>query len=397
MRIGRTLPPAAAPFSLKEVLSGLAALFTGESARERFQAELREYYRVPHVFLLSSGKAALAVILQALKELAPERDEVLVPAYTCYSVPAAVTRAGLRVRSCDIDPRTLDFDWGQVEEALAGGEVLAAVSTHLFGLPADVERLKGLAARHGVAVIEDAAQAMGGELDGRKLGTLGDVALFSLGRGKPLSTVSGGIILTGNGKLAEAISALVKKLPGEGWSDGVLAFCYALALLILLRPCFFWLPRALSFLKLGETVFDPSFDLKRLGSFQAGVAKGWQERLVRLREARLDRAGLLEKAGFAAPPTLKGARPNLIRFPVLVEDAVTRQRLLKESEEQGLGLSAVYPEAVSGIPELKGRAAGGPAPRAEQVARSLVTLPVHPYVTKRDVELIAGLFRDAST
>lgn len=394
MHIGRTLPPAAVPLKIREIFRGVVGTFSAKKSLERFEDELKEYYQLPHVFLLSSGKAALAVILLALRELMPERDEVLLSAYTCYSVPAAVQKVGLKVRICDIDPVTLDYDWSRIEDALQSQRLLCVVSTHLFGLPADVDRLRGAAVQHGVVVIEDAAQAMGGEIDGRKLGTLGDVGLFSLGRGKAISTVSGGIILTRNDKLGAAIAGVVKALPREGWLDAVRALCYALALLILVRPRFFWFPNALPFLKLGETVFDMSFALKRLGPFQAGLAHGWQEKLVWLREARLHRAGLLEKAGFVAPPALKVARPNLIRFPVLVQNAGARMVLLKKSEEQGLGLAAVYPEALSTIPELHGHLTGEPTPQAEHIARSLVSLPVHPYVTSRDVELIAGLFRD---
>ncbi|GFO63702.1 DegT/DnrJ/EryC1/StrS family aminotransferase [Geomonas paludis] len=393
MRIGRTLPPAAAPLSVQEVLSGVAALFAGKRAVERFEAELRQHYAVPHAFLLSSGQAALAVILTALKRDRPGRDEVLIPAYTCYSVPAAVVRAGLRVRPCDIDPRTLDFDWERLEEALQGGRVLCAVATHLFGVPADVGRLKAAAARYGVAVVEDAAQAMGGEVNGSKVGTLGDVALFSLGRGKGLCTVSGGIILAGSGPVGSAIENIVATLPREGWGDALKALCYALALVVLVRPSLFWLPRALPFLGLGETVFNPGFALKRLGAFQAGLARGWREKLLRLREARLRHATFLERAGVAAAVPLHGAVPDLVRFPVLVGDPAQRARLIEMSAEQGLGVAAVYPEAVTRIPELQGALAGGAAPQAEQVARRIVSLPVHPLVTQRDLERIAALFR----
>ncbi|MBJ6801420.1 DegT/DnrJ/EryC1/StrS family aminotransferase [Geomonas propionica] len=396
MRIGRTLPPAAAPLSLKEILSGLAALLPGAAARERFEAELREYYRVPHVFLLSSGKAALAVILLALKELNPDRDEVLVPAYTCYSVPAAVIRAGLKVRPCDIDPQTLDYDWSRVGEAMAGGRLLGAVSTHLFGLPADVERLKRMAAGHGVTVIEDAAQAMGGEVGGRKIGTLGDVALFSLGRGKALSTVSGGIILTGSDELGEAIAGVVGVLPVEGCHENLKNISYALALLVLVRPNFFWLPKAIAILKLGETIFDASFELKRLGDFQAGLSNGWQEKIAALRETRLKSVMAMITAGVCGPVISNHCAPNIIKFPILVNDVDARGRLLLQSELLGLGISAVYPGTVPKIPELKDRYDETEFPHAEYVAKRIVTLPVNPYVTSSDIKRIYELYRQYS-
>src|SRR6185295_5908966 len=98
MRIGRTLPPAAAPIGIGAVVSGFAGILTGTRRLDRFHRELKDYFGVKHCFLVSSGQAAFTLILLALKELSPGRDEVLIPAFTCYSVPAAIVRAGLRIR-----------------------------------------------------------------------------------------------------------------------------------------------------------------------------------------------------------------------------------------------------------------------------------------------------------
>ena len=105
----RTLPPAASPIGFIDIAHGIAALRHGEKTRERFKSELQQYFGVKHVFLVSSGKAALFCILKALQKLHPDRNEVLVPAFNCYSVPSAVLAAGLKIRLCDIDPNTLDF------------------------------------------------------------------------------------------------------------------------------------------------------------------------------------------------------------------------------------------------------------------------------------------------
>src|SRR6185369_941791 len=96
IHIGRTLSPAAAPLHFRDIVSGVVGLFGGVKAVNRFEDELKEFYHVRHSFAVSSGKAALVLILQALKELSTDRDEVLIPAYTCYSVPSAIVRAGLR-------------------------------------------------------------------------------------------------------------------------------------------------------------------------------------------------------------------------------------------------------------------------------------------------------------
>ena len=113
MRIGRTLPPAAAPIGWKSLFSATSAIFSGELEVNRFSDELKEYFDKKHCFLVSSGKAALTLILNALKEQYPERDEVIIPAYTCYSVPSAIIRAGLKVKLCDTVADSFAFDFEQ--------------------------------------------------------------------------------------------------------------------------------------------------------------------------------------------------------------------------------------------------------------------------------------------
>lgn len=80
MRIGRTIPPAASPLHLKDIESGVAGFFEGAGIVERFEDELKSFYQVRYCFTVSSGKAALVLILRALREIYPEKDEVLIPA-----------------------------------------------------------------------------------------------------------------------------------------------------------------------------------------------------------------------------------------------------------------------------------------------------------------------------
>src|SRR6056297_3542573 len=124
MRIGRTLPPAASPIGWHSLVCGLAGLLSGGAAKERFRDELRGYFAVRHCVMVSSGKAALTLILKSLHQLYPDRDEVLIPAYTCYSVPSAIVRAGLKVRLCDLAPDKLDFNHEQLRPLLDNSKLL---------------------------------------------------------------------------------------------------------------------------------------------------------------------------------------------------------------------------------------------------------------------------------
>lgn len=391
LRIGRTLPPAAAPLGMKDIIAGISGLFAGEKSVKRFENELKSYYRIRHCFAVSSGKAALALILQAMHELFPERDEVLISAYTCYSVPSAIVRAGLKVRLCDIAAGTLDFDFDLLEKKVDNPRLLCVIPTHLFGLPADVERVKNMVKGRGVFVLEDAAQAMGGEWNGKKLGTLGDAGLFSLGRGKAFSTVEGGVILTDNELLGQALAKRVTSLAGYNLFGCLKLIIYAVAISILINPWLYWLPKSLPFLKLGETHFTPCFPANRLSFFQAGVARGWAVKIDKLKKIRAGNIQEFADRVITQPGFPTSAIPDLIRFPVLISDVNAKRRILETSEALGLGISDGYPDTIDGIHGLDTCPEDNPLPRAKYLAERIVSLPVHPYVKGNDIRKIAQL------
>jgi len=391
LRIGRTIPPAAAPLHLKDIFSGIAGIFSGRKTVRRFEDELKRAYCVRNCFAVSSGKAALVLILQALQELSPERDEVLIPAYTCYSVPSAIVRAGLRVRLCDMAAGSLDFDFNRLAEQLDNPRLLCVIPTHLFGLPADVERLKRLVSSRRIFVLEDAAQAMGGESNGRKIGTLGDVGLFSLGRGKAFSTVEGGLILTDNESIGLAIEKRLAAIAEYGAFDCLKLILYAVALSALIHPWVYWFPKLLPFLKLGETRFDPFFPIRRLSSFQAGMAKGWRTKIEEFIKIRSRNANNLAACGISLPGAFQGAIPELIKFPFLTVDAEAKKMILHKSERIGLGISDGYPDSIDGINGLECLSDYKEFPGARELALRMVSLPIHPLINEHDTRKIAHL------
>lgn len=396
MRIGRTLSPAAAPISWSAFLHGLQGLAGPDSARQRLASELKAYFGRRHCFLLGSGKAALTITLRALKRLYPQRDRVLIPALTCYSVPAAIVRAGLEVALCDVAADSGDFDPGQLRTALADRRLLCVIPTHLFGCAADIPRLRQQLQDRPLPIIEDAAQAMGAVgPTGHRLGTEGDITLFSLGRGKALSTVEGGILLTDDDRLADAIRSEIAGLPGYSLLGQLRLLLFALALKLLGTPWLYWLPNSLPWLHLGETVFDPEFHIRTLSGFQAGLGRSWQQRLDTLRRQRRQNAACwaqLAAGGGMVPYPPAAIDADLLRFPLLCADEEQRRQLLHESEQHGLGLAPVYPQAIGDIAALQGRCSGGPCPQARLLVRRLLTLPVHPLVSARDRRRIARLF-----
>jgi len=397
MMIRRTLPPTAAPIHSRDIANGFAGILRGRREIDRFEGEIREYFGVRHCFALSSGRAALTVILRALRALRPERSVVVIPAYTCYSVAASVVRAGLSLRLCDIDPQTLDFDYARLEDIAARDprEILAVIPAHLFGLPADIDRLKEITAGHDIFVVEDAAQALGGECRGKKLGTGGDVGFFSLGRGKPLTTVEGGIVITGRDDIAREIG---EQVGGMKESSMVPLIVKALLLALFIHPRLYWFPKSLPFLKIGETIYDEEFELRRLSPFQAGLAKVWRAKIEGLKEARRVRAlrflQIKRSSAFHSYVSDESALPDFLRFPLLYREAPSKEDRRRRSAMDRLGVVPYYPTAIHDIGGLKDRFTGQEYPGADRVAMHLITLPIHPLVSETDadeiIELLAG-------
>jgi perosamine synthetase len=157
-----------------------------------------EYLGVEHCIATNSGTAALHTALASVG-VAPG-DEVIVPAYTYISTAAAVAHHGAVPVFCDIDERTFNIDPARIEERLSE-RTAAIMPVHLHGLPADMEAIQAIADRHGLAVVEDAAQAHGATYRDRKAGALANCAGFSLNQTKNLPAGEGGLFVTDDPEL----------------------------------------------------------------------------------------------------------------------------------------------------------------------------------------------------
>jgi dTDP-4-amino-4,6-dideoxygalactose transaminase len=381
MRIGRTLAPAApASMDWGALWRSAAGILSPGEVVQDVEEQLRRYFGMDFVWLVSSGTTGLTVILKALKATSP-RTDVVIPAYTCFSVPAAVLAAGLRPVPCDIDPATFDFDLGLLERAVGPG-TLAVLAHDLFGMPSDIDGIRALCRSRGVVVIEDAAQAMGVEHQGRKLGTRGDVGLFSLGRGKPLTCGAGGIIVTGSRPLARVIEVQYERLRAETraemWKDWIRVILMA----TFIRPWLYWMPATLPFLHLGDTTFPETISMTRLSAMQALLFEGWQDRLTAATRARANTSAEFQRRLSLDLPCPPG-HPYL-RLPVLLETREERARIHAWSRARGLGLGRGYPSAVGDIPRVKAAIGSTHCPAATRVADQLVTLPTHHWLSAKD-------------
>lgn len=353
------------------------------------EESIRQYFSAKHVFLVSSGKAALTLALMALKARSSRRTEVVIPAYTCYSMPAAVLRAGLRPMLCDINPETFDFDHELLERTL-NDNTLCVVAHHLFGIPSNIERVRALCQPRGIAVVEDAAQAMGVESNGRKLGTLGDAGIFSLGRGKNITCGSGGIVVTNSDHIAEAIGRQWPRLESPPVAELLKDFAKIVFMTIFIRPRLYWIPAAVPSLRLGQTIFPKTVTVKRLSGMHAGLLHNWQSRLSQSNHTRSQTvAAVSQRLSITLPP---GPSHPYLRLPILAATPQGRARIHSRSQQRGLGMSLAYPTPINEIPEISPMFDGKRFPSARRVADHILTIPTHQWLSEKDKSAIAESF-----
>ncbi|MBD3317740.1 MAG: aminotransferase DegT [Chitinivibrionales bacterium] len=345
MAICKAVPPAASPITALNLVNGLTALCGGTDECRTFAADICRVFGVDYCFLLSTGTAGLSLLLRALKRIHPGKTEVVIPAFTCNSIPSAVAHEGLTCRLCDVNPSTLDYDYDRFPECLRESDhILCVIVPHLFGLPADIERASAIAHSHGLAVIEDAAQAFGNEIRGKKLGTQGDAGLFSFGKSKALSTYEGGIIVTNNAVIGEHIAQIALSLPTYSITETARLICGALAYASLLHPRVFWLPRGIPYLRLGRvTRFQPEFVPARMTPFQAGLARGWERKIEHLRSVRrtnaLKWAAVCGRKHYHTNLLVNESKCGPVRFPLLAESRMIRNRIIAEGVMWGAGVT----------------------------------------------------------
>jgi len=321
---------------------------------EKFERDAAEYLGVGYCVGVGSGTDALLIALRALG--VGEGDEVVTTPFTFVASADVIVRLGGRPVFVDVDPETLNISPGAVAEAVTE-RTKAAMPVHLYGLPADVPAIA--AAAPGVPILEDAAQAIGGELAGRKVGSLGAAAAFSFFPTKNLGAFGdGGLIAANDEALAERArrlrvhGAATKNYPEEIGYKSRLDGLQATVLSVKLKHLDRWVARTCE------------------------LVGRYRERL-----AAVDGVTLL------AEPTDR--RPAYHQFTVR---ATRREELRTFLAERGIASAVYYPTAVHLTPAFADLGYGaGTFPEAEEAAGEVVSLPLWPEMADEQVEEVCNV------
>jgi dTDP-4-amino-4,6-dideoxygalactose transaminase len=367
---------------------------------------------VPHVGLACSGTACLVTILSAMHALQPGRDTVIVPAYSCPLVVLAIAHCGLHTKLCDLQENGFDFDPAMLA-ASCNERTLAVLPTHLGGRVADVGLAARIARRHGAYVIEDAAQAFGARMPEACVGLTGDAGFFSLAVGKGLTLYEGGIWISRDPALTEAISQAARKVLQPSWGME-LQRCVELAgYAVAYRPSLLRLVygnalRAeLQQGNLAEAVgdvFDEDIPLHTVSRWRQGIGSralarlpGFIETTHRQAAGRIARLEQIPGVQVIrdAIPGAQGVWPVLM---LRLRDEERRDKVLGELWGSGLGVSRMFIYALHDYAYLRPWLAAGiyPAgayPNARSFAAQTLTISNSPWLDDEDFARICTVVR----
>ncbi len=175
---------------------------------QEFEERFAKLFGVKEAVAVSSGTDADAIACAVLYDLGARRgDEIIIPALTFVATGNAVLQAGFHPVFVDVNRETLNIDPKKIEEAITP-RTRAIMPVHLMGKPAAMDEIERIAKKHKLHVIEDAAEAHGAEYKGKKIGSIGDMAAFSLYAAHIITTIEGGIVITDNVQIADVLRSL---------------------------------------------------------------------------------------------------------------------------------------------------------------------------------------------
>lgn len=368
-------------------------------------AQLAQTLSIPSPQLTCSGTAALVVALRVLSRLQPTRKRVIVSAWSCPLVPLAASACpDIEFVLCDLKPESLDLDPAMLESLCVGHPPLAIIITHLAGRVSATRPALDIARRYEAYTIEDAAQALGAQVDGQSVGLQGDIGFFSLAFGKGLTCAEGGVLFSRHPELHQQLAAQAQSdLP---WRPGIeLQRCIEL-----LGYSALYHPRGLTWIygkalrkalrdgdwvtAVGDDFSAADIPLHRLGNWRSRVAARAALRLPdywqsgRLRAARRC-AQLKQLPGVAVmedSPGVTGVWPILL---VLMPDEAQRDAVLQALAMTGLGVTRLFIHPLSDYPDVvPWLVPGSTIDNARTLAARTLSITNSPWLTEALFERI---------
>ena len=318
----------------------------------KFESDFSKFVGGRECIAVNSGTSALHLALLSLG-IGPE-DEVIVPSFTFAATANSVALTGAKPVFVDIDPKTFNIDPSLIEPAITK-RTKAIQVVHLYGLAADMNQILNIAAKHGLLVIEDAAQAHLAEISGQKVGTFGDAAAFSFYPTKNMTSGEGGMIVLKNSSAARTSRLLRNQGMEKRYQNELVGFNL------------------------------------RMTDIHAAIGIEQLKKIEKRTEVRISNANFMNSRLPVNITPFTPADSKHVFHQYTVRLVSNRDAISTELSELGIGNSVYYPTQVHKLPSFQSDLK---LLQTQFATEQVLSLPVHPSLSKRDLLRITdGLLR----
>lgn len=333
--------------AVEEVLKS-GALSQGPKVKE-FEEEFAEYIGVEYAVATNSGTSALHTVLASLG--IRKGDEVITPAFSFISTASCVLMQGAKPVFCDIDQKTYNINPEEIEKRI-NDRTKALIVVHLYGQPCDMRHVMDVCEDHDLTLIEDACQAHGAEYEGKKVGSF-RVGCFSFYPTKNMTTGEGGMITTNDDKVARTARMIRDHGQKERYLHTMLGYNY------------------------------------RMADIAAAIGLAQLKKLDWFNEQRINNATYynrkLDNESIQNPSIAENVKHVFHQYTIRVKE---RDRFLTHLELTGVGYGIYYQIPIHKQPMFR-EYNNLTLPEAEHACEAVVSIPVHPALSKEELEYIA--------
>jgi len=330
-----------------------SAAYQGGSYVQDFEKSAATFVKSKYTIAVNSGTAALQAALYALD--VKKGDEILIPSFTFVATANAVVSTGAKPIFVDILKANYTIDPDDLEKKITK-KTRAIIPVHLYGHIADVERLSEISKKYNLPIIEDSAQSLGSTYKGKHAGTFFEMGCWSMYPAKVITAGEGGFIATNDKKLRDKLLMIRNHGMIHGYDTRILGLNL------------------------------------RLPEINAAIATVQMKKLPNFLKSRKKNAELLttllSDLKIVLPYQRKNEHINWYLYTVAAEK---RNNLLKKLNQKGIGAASYYPTPVHKTPfySLKAK-----LPVTDWAATHVLSIPIHPKVTQKDIEFIGKIIRE---
>ena len=327
-----------------------------------FEEKFANWIGAKYGIATNSGTSALHVALLACG--IGEGDEVITTPFTFIASGNAIVYTGATPVFADIDLDTYTIDPDKIEDLITD-KTKAILPVQLYGQAADMDKIREIAEKHDLKIIEDAAQAHGAEYNGEKVGTLGDMACFSFYPTKNMTTSEGGMITTDDEELAKKAQMFRAHGASERYHHDEIGYNF------------------------------------RMTDIAAAIGLAQLKVIDEFNDKRISNANYLNEQlkdveGIVTPKSPDNYKHVYHQYTILVEKE-NRDDWVEFLNNKGIGTGIHYPIPLYNQPIYKKLGIEGDCPLAEKAADNVISLPVHPSLTKEDLDLVVDAVKEASS